>query len=141
MILEKFEDLLGQTLTDVTATNSKWTSSYTYNGDRVVFTLESGERYQLQHEQNCCEVVHIVDICGWLSDLTEGPILLAEAVSNYDVTPEGAPVQDTYGNDSFTWTFYKLATNKGAVTFRWYGTSNGCYAEDAQFRLYKEKGK
>jgi len=44
--------------------------------------------------------------------------------------PEG--ISKEY-QDSFTWTFYKLSTNKGSITIRWYGESNGCYSEEVDF--------
>ena len=57
---------------------------------------------------------------------------MAEEVTNeQDINPEGVKIPEY--QDSFTWTFYKLATMKGAVTIRWYGESNGYYSESVDF--------
>ena len=74
----------------------------------------------------------IEDIVGDLSDLVESPILMAEEATNANnENPEGVP-QKLY-QESFTWTFYKLATVKGYVTVRWYGESNGYYSESVDW--------
>lgn len=91
----------------------------------VKFYIDGKLAYILAHFQECCESVYIEDVCGEVEDLIGSEILMAEETSNND---EGR--LDEY-DMSYTWTFYKLATIKGYVTIRWYGTSNGCYGESA----------
>jgi hypothetical protein len=117
--MDNFTHLLGKTLTN----------AENINDEELIFTLDSGEKYKLYHYQDCCENVTIEDICGDLSDLVGSPILLAEEVSS-STNPDG--VEMGY-QDSFTWTFYKLATMKGYVTIRWYGESNGYYSESVDW--------
>lgn len=116
-MLEKFEDLKWQRLTSIENVNN----------EKLIFTLENGERYQLYHQQDCCEGVTIQDIIGDLDDLIGSPILMAEEIVFVQENPEGVKIFDY--QESFSWTFYKLATIKGYVTIRWYGASNGYYSE------------
>lgn len=105
--------------------------------DELIFHCENGEKYKLYHSQDCCESVTIEDINGDLEDLIGTPILLAEEVTSEE-NPEG--VTKEY-QDSFTWTFYKLATIKGYVDIRWYGESNGYYSESVSFAKADENGE
>lgn len=79
------------------------------------------------------------DICGDLGDLIGSPITHAEEVSHAGTDDEneerdgGDPGPKGKWDESYTWTFYKLATNRGSVTIRWYGTSNGYYSESVDF--------
>lgn len=119
--IEKFEDLKGHTLEKVERRGD----------DELVFTLNSGESYKLWHWQDCCEDVRIEDVVGELDDLVGSPLLMAEEAESENKNPEGVTIPDY--QDSFTWTFYKLATIKGYVTIRWYGESNGYYSESVEF--------
>jgi len=94
--------------------------------DGLIFKTSDGKEYEMYHNQNCCESVYLEDVCGDLDDLIGSEIVTAR------VTTNGAlpPIDD---NESYTWTFYDLATRKGAVTLRWYGTSNGYYSEEVNF--------
>lgn len=96
-------------------------------GDEITFYADDGRVFKLYHSQDCCESVYVESIVGDLSDLIGFPILQAEEVSNAD-----APRLDEY-DDSYTWTFYKIATAKGYVDIRFYGTSNGYYSERVDF--------
>jgi hypothetical protein len=118
MRIEQFESMLGKTMQSVTSSS-----------DEMIFTSTDGKVLKFLHYQNCCESVGIEEIIGDLSDLEDSPMLEAEEVSNEDesLTKEA----DSY--ESCTWTFYKFATNKGSVTVRWLGTSNGYYSESVSF--------
>ncbi len=122
-MFEKFETLLGKILVSVINNND----------EEIVFKTTEGEVYKLFHYQDCCESVLVEDIIGELNDLIGSPLLMAEKVSNADA-PENADKEKTkWPDESETWTFYKLATIKGYVTIRWYGTSNGYYSEEVYF--------
>lgn len=116
-----FSSLLGKTLTDVRQVGD----------ERIELDCDDGKTFALYHVQDCCEGVYIEDVCGDLADLIGSPILLAEEVEGNEL-PEGVTPPD-YRDASETWTFYKLATIKGRVTIRWYGSSNGYYSESVTF--------
>lgn len=113
-------EFVGKVFTSITVNDSK---------DEIDFVTEAGEQYKMHHEQDCCESVSIEDIVGDLNDLLNNPILLAEEATS-DVYPPDKVAPEYY--ESFTWTFYKLATIKGYVDLRWYGSSNGYYSESVQ---------
>lgn len=138
----KFSDLLGKTLASIVNEN-----------EELIFTTTDGEVYKLYHDQDCCESVTIDDIGGDLIDLIGTPLLQAEEVSNkefekefeemFNLVSEYGYAKDAEGNykpESYTWTFYKLATIKGYVTIRWLGQSNGYYSEGVTFLKADENG-
>ena len=113
----KFEELKGKVLVSATVSDYK---------DEMKFVTTDGEVYTLYHAQDCCESVEIESIVGDLSDLVGEEILMAEEAQNlFDLIKSAGEVEDEYGSHTWTWTFYKLATRKGYVDIRWYGSSNG----------------
>lgn len=136
-------ELVGKTLTSVEKSH-----------DEIIFHCSTGEKYKMYHDQDCCEDVYIDDINGDLDDLIDSPILKAERVSNEDFvnayeskfkkrSGDDWGQKDEEGNykpDSYTWTFYKLATIKGYVDIRWFGESNGYYSESVDIVKADEDG-
>lgn len=119
----QFSDLVGKTLVSITGAEK--------NSDAIRFTDSKGVVYLMHHHQSCCESVDVEDVEGDIEDLLNSPITLAEEASNSDPQPD----QKVDEYSSFTWTFYRLATAKGFVVIRWYGSSNGYYSESVDFEI------
>jgi hypothetical protein len=116
-----FSCLQGKTLVNVQGLEQ--------GSDKVTFICTDGAEFVMYHSQDCCECVDIDDVCGDVEDLKNAEILVAAERTSLE-NPEGVKKED---QDSFTWTFYILSTNKGSVTIRWYGESNGYYSESVDF--------
>lgn len=122
-----FGELLGKTIVDIYGAEVE--------SEAIAFICSDGSKYLMYHEQDCCESVDVNDICGDISCLLNAPLTKAEEVVDSSME-QGAPESEYEWQsepESYTWTFYHLATVKGYVTIRWYGESNGYYSESADF--------
>lgn len=116
-----FADILGKTITKIAGAEA--------GSEYILFECSDGSKYLMFHQQDCCEYVYVEDICGDVENLIGYPLLKAEETSSKE---------DVASEDySATWTFYYLATIKGYVDIRWYGTSNGYYSEEVDFAKVK----
>ena len=118
----EFSELKGKTITSIKGAHS--------GSEEITIHCDDGTNYIMYHYQDCCEHVYVEDVIGDYEDLIGTPILLAEEVVSGEY-PED--VERPSYLESFTWTFYKLATIKGYVTIRWFGSSNGYYSERVDF--------
>ena len=121
-------ELVGKTLTSIVGAHKE--------SESIVFTCSDGSEYIMYHEDECRESVSVEDVCGDVGDLLGVPIDKAEESQNDSSHPNGFVPE--YEPQSFTWTFYHLATINGYVTIRWYGTSNGYYSEDVALKQTKK---
>lgn len=115
-----FDQLQGKTLVEVKVQEDS----------NITFVTSTGESFEMYHDQDCCEHVRIESVVGDWKDMLGYPLLKAEESTNQDNPPEYA--------DSYTWTFYKLATIKGYVDIRWLGESNGYYSESVSLHKGRE---
>lgn len=116
-------ELFGKTLIAITGAE--------VDGDAILFECSDGSAYLMYHDQNCCESVDINDICGDVKRLLGNPLTKAEKTSSADDPSLDPTPDDEWG--THTWTYYHLATVKGYVDIRWYGSSNGYYSESVDF--------
>jgi hypothetical protein len=121
--MAEFKDLVGVTLASIVGGE--------VGSDRITFEAQDGRTWCMYHSQDCCEVVQVEDIAGDLNDLIGVPITQAEESSNSEDRKQG---ESMVGEESFTWTFYRIATAKGLVVIRWLGESNGYYSESVDFK-------
>jgi len=105
-----FSDLIGKVVVE-----------YQHEHLFIAFKTSENEIFVLAHQQDCCESVFVEDVVGDLDDLLNVPILMAEESSNSK--------EDSDNYESYTWTYYKVATIKGYIDIRFYGSSNGYYSE------------
>lgn len=90
--------------------------------DIVWFNTNQG-RYCMQHYQDCCEYVRVID---FEDDIDyDGEVIVVDA---YESSSDAEDV-----SESGTWTFYHINTNKGSIYIRWLGESNGYYSESVEF--------
>jgi len=120
--LHIYREAIGWTVTEVEQHSAE---------DGVTFKIRKGEetgKIRMFHSQDCCEQVYLEEVIGGeLSDLVGEEIMVFEKTSSEGEPP---PNRDGYEPDSYTWTFYKIRTNRLTLTLRWLGTSNGYYSED-----------
>lgn len=113
------KNIEGQVITDVRGDEST---------NRIVFTLENGDEWVMEHCQNCCETVSIHEIYGDLQGMVGQTVDYASSVS------EG--INDEEDCRSGTVTRFSIMTSNGLVMVTWHGYSNGYYSEGVSF--YKD---
>ena len=117
----ELSELQGKTIKDITGLDQ--------GSDAVKITTECGKEYLFYHEQDCCESVNLEDFEVSADSLVGGLIVSAEEVTSHD-DEDKKPYEYS---ESWTWTFYKIETNKGGLWMRWLGESNGYYGEGVDF--------
>ena len=124
-----FKDIVGLVFKDIRHMES--------GSNGVVFYEDSGRTFVMQHHQDCCESVYLYDVVGDYLDLIGSQILRAEERTSNDIADDPREPENRTSEDSFTWTFYEIATISGSVTLRWFGSSNGYYSEGVSFEELK----
>lgn len=109
---------------DVTCLIGKTIVEVDVSKDEFWIETSDGWVYLMYHDQDCCESVEIEDMDEDPNVLVGGFVVNAEEV-------EGVVEDTDWGSQ--TWTFYKIDTNKGGITIRWLGESNGYYSESVDF--------
>lgn len=105
--------------------------------DSVIFHCKDGYSVELTHIFSCCEDVYLYDSDNFAAiERKDGSDIYTDTRwAKLEVETQEAQPQS---QSSATWTFYKIQTNKGYDTLRWFGESNGNYSEDVRMFVHKE---
>ena len=95
--------------------------------DEGTITFEDGSMLYMEHVQDCCESVELVD-------KDDMQCLVGKVLHKIDKLTNSHYDETEDGDASYTWTFFNFYYDgSGCVQARWEGSSNGYYSEDADF--------
>lgn len=103
--------------------------------DHVEILFSNGEKLDFQHQQDCCEMVTLEDIEGTDGADYEGAVVSNAYEASNEAKAQPYPAGEGRYEDSYTWTFYRIVTDKGTIVMRWLGESNGYYSESVDVEL------
>jgi len=127
MQIVEIEDLINQRINNIT---------YDNDNDCLLFETNDGFHYEMKHEQSCCESVYLVDFdINQTKEILLNQIIINASCEKQAGDDDNRP-SNKYENDLEQWTFYKINTNKGSLTLRWYGSSNGYYSVSVNIYKY-----
>ena len=115
----------------ITLTGETLTRIEQKEGEVIEFETQSGRKFQMYHDQDCCESVRVHDVTGSLQDLIGSKILLVKEDISTDWPSDVE--KPKYENESFAWTTFEFRTASSVVVIRWHGESNGYYSESVSF--------
>lgn len=121
--MSKLEDLNGKVIKEICGLEQY--------SDEVIIKTECGRAYKFLHYQDCCESVTLEEFDNDIANNSGAVITCAEEIES------DKPEKEFEYNESETWTFYKIETNKGGLFMRWLGSSNGYYSESVDFEEVK----
>lgn len=117
------KELIGKTITDVAIMDQ-------LDEDRVKLCCSDGSKYIMGHTQQHSESVYLEEVEGNIFDILNSPVIDArEDVSN-----------DWVGHSGHIYTTYIIATNNGAVVFKWAGTEDEDCSGDVRIRKFDTSG-
>ncbi len=116
-------ELVGETLTHIDVDD---------DSRSVLLTTASGRQLLIDHQQDCCEEVRLMDMDGNWVDLIGKPILWATE----DVDHNGDPEPEIPA--CWTWTHLTFKVDDATVVSKWLGESNGYYSEEIRLSEVKQ---
>ena len=99
--------------------------------NETLLTFASGRRVRIDHDQDCCESVWLLDSSGDVAKIVGKPLI---EVTSEESSGDNVDIGKEFKDDSSTLTTIRFACADEVVILRWFGTSNGYYSESVDFR-------